>query len=858
MSDDRWRRIEELYHSALDIASTDRAAWLAAACVDDESLRKEVEALLHYDSDAGRFLEGSALTVATSVIARERRRARAGQRLGGYEVVELLGVGGMGEVYRARDVRLRRDVALKVFENVVSPAAVRRFETEARAASGLNHPNIVTIYGVGESGETAFIAMELVQGRTLRHLMDEGPCAFARALDIALQLADAMAAAHGCGIVHRDLKPENIMITPQGRVKVLDFGIAKLQHDLWTIAEPSATRDSREITEAGVLIGTIGYMSPEQALGRPAVAASDQFSFAVISHEMLTGRRPFGRSTRNETLHAIINETAPPLAELRGDATRLAPVLARCLAKVPGERYVDSADLARDLRRINDDLSHPIAGLTRRRMLLLGGAAAAGAAVTISVWRLLPGGRALQSLAVLPFANPAQDENTEYLCDGITETLIRRLGMLPGFTVIARGTAFAFKGKPVDPRAVGQQLGVEATLSGSVIRRGGRVLISAELVEATSGARLWGTDFDRPAADVLAVQNEIAGAIINEGMHLTLTDEERTRFSRTLTDDPQAYEQFLQAIHHLRLESEDDYLAARELLTRAVARDPKFALAIVTLGSVDAVLAIDGYAPPAASWARSEACVARALALDPDLPDAHAQAASCTFFYRWDAKESQRQWDIALGSRRSEVQSELLTAYALQKWATDGPKVALDIAKAARQADPLNAQPAVREADMLAALGRLDDASTAYEKVIRDTPEDPRPLFGLAEVRRKQERFDEAITVRRRAHAAVGDDSLDAIMNTARGAAGYDEITQAAAAQELVRRKLRAAAGRYVSPLDYARLYAQLGNATETFKYLDGAFDERAPGLMMLKVDPAWDRIRTDARFAQALQRVGL
>jgi tetratricopeptide (TPR) repeat protein len=353
------------------------------------------------------------------------------------------------------------------------------------------------------------------------------------------------------------------------------------------------------------------------------------------------------------------------------------------------------------------------------------------------------------------------------------------------------------------------------------------------------------------------VQNEIAEAIIGEGLRIQLTAKQRRRAFAAPTDDAEAYELFLRAVHHVRLSTESDYLAARDLLAQAVERDPRFALAWVTLASTYSVMAIDGYEAPAETWPQSERYVARALAIDADLPDAHAEAAASAFYYRWNWSEAQRQWDLAF-RLRSEVQSELLAAYALLKWASGQPQAALEIAHAARQVDPLSAQAPIREADLLAAVGRVDDAIRLYQRVIHDRPDDPSAHFGLAEAWRKQGRFDEALAARQRAHRAAGDESLDAVFAGARGAAGYAAVVRAAAQQEIERLTARRDAGGYVSPLDFARAHAQLGHAAQAFAYLSSALDERAAGLALLKVDPAWDGMRDDPRFAETVARVGL
>ncbi len=853
MAADRWERIEQLYHRALERPVGQRGAWLAAECGADVVLHEEVTTLLRYDADELGFLERSALAVAAQALARDGDDTLPGRRLGGYEVLERIGGGGMGEVYRALDVRLQREAALKVFEHAASTEHVARIEAEARAASVLAHPNIVTIYGVGEEGDTAYIAMELVRGQTLRELLAGGPLPPSRVIDIAVAIADAMTAAHALGIVHRDLKPENVMIAGDGRVKVLDFGIA---------TRPAGDRTGAGSTSSdptATLMGTVSYMSPEQARSRPAVPASDQFALGLICHEMLTGRLPFARETRRETLEAMAStDRAAPLPPHEAPAP-LASVIARCLAKDPGDRFTETGQIVTALRAIERDRARAgaLRRPTRRRVLALGVVTALGAVSGAATWRSWWPNRSPRSLAVLPFDNPTGDEGTQFLCDGITETLIRQLAVVPALTVIARATVFALGGGNEDPRAIGRRLGVDATLTGAVTRRAGRVLISAELVESVSGARLWGVEFDRPVADVLAVHREIADAILRDGVRRALTVRQRAHLARALPEDPEAYDLFHRAVHHLRLGSEEDYLAARALLLRAVERAPRFGLALVTLASTHSVMAVDGYEAPTHAWPRADHYVARALDVDPDLADAHAEAAASAFFYRWNRHEAERHWSDAL-RLRNEVQSELLDAYALQQWASGRPQAALEVARAARQVDPLGPLAAIREADLLAATGRLDEAARAYERIIRDHPDDALAHFGLAEARRRQGRFDEALESRRLAHAAAGDEGLEAMFEQARGHAGYQLVVRATARRQLERLAGREAAGGYVCALDRARAYAQLGDASQAFAHLQAAFDERAAGLMLLRADPVWEPVRGDARFVEIVGRVGI
>jgi eukaryotic-like serine/threonine-protein kinase len=798
----------------------------------------------------------------------DRDRSRVDRQIGGYEVLSLLGAGGAGDVYRARDSRLEREVALKLLTPATAsdPAYLRRFESEARLACALNHPNIVTIYGVGEDAGTAFIAMELVHGTTLRKRLATSVLSTHEALAIAIQIADALAAAHDAGIVHRDLKPENVMVTADGHVKVLDFGLAKRQlAEQWvaSTAEPGVTHQA--LTHAGMILGTVGYMSPEQAAGRSAGHTADQFSFGAMLYEMLSGRRAFSRATAVETLSAIICETPSPVQTSNPGVTpALLGLVDRCLAKDPAGRYASTRHLAGELRAIAGswtDITRPSAesapsaslGKSRRALLMAVAVAAVLAAGAVG-WRIRSLTPSSRSLAVMPFVNTAKDNDVEYLADGLTESLIERLSQVPSLVVMARTTVFNWKGKNIDPRTAARQLGVDTILTGTVVRQAGRLRIAAELVDVRTGARQWSRTYDRPAQDLLTVQDEIATAIVNEGIRARLRPEDKQRLVRHPTNDPEAYELYLRALQHHRRDTEEDYLFARSLLQQAVARDPTFAHAYAALASTYAVMAIDGYERPTESWPLSNRNYRRALELDPDLADAHANAASEAFFFNWDWDASDREWDRVERAPAGSVDTEYLVARALKLLATGRAADGLQIARKARERDPVYA---FIEADHLLHAGAFAEAGGLYERMIRDEPSDSRSYFGLAEVRRAQGRFDEAIEARRRGSEAIGDRSLGELFATARGEAGYREIERAAARLQLEELTTRAAEA-YLSPLDLARVHAQLGDREAAFRYFEPAFADRAPGLVFLKIDRSWDSLRDDDRFKAAVRRVGL
>ena len=848
---ERWREVEQLCAAALEIDADARAAFLDAQCGDDMALRREVDSLLAYSAAESGFLERPALMDAAQRLADHPGSSLVGRQIGGYQILSLLGAGGMGEVYLARDLKLGREAALKVLARFLTgdPGYLRRFEEEARLASFLNHPNIVTVYGVGEDGDITYMAMELARGRTLREISHESRLLVEVVLDRAAQLAGALAVAHDGGIVHRDLKPENVMVTATGLIKVLDFGLARRQRG--ASASPE-----------GKMFGSAGYMSPEQIAGSPAGPLSDQFSFGVMLYEMLAGRRAFIRDTMSDTLSAIVHEEPDAIDTVNNAVTLpLKRIVERCLMKDPAARFSDMGALETALRLIREDgrAVNPVAGahgFTRRRAVAIGAASAIAGIGMLTGWRLWPRHTDIRSLAVLPFAHPPNDEDTAYLGDGLTEGLIRRMSQLPSLTVMARSTVFNFKNRNVDARAAGRQLSVDAVLTGTIAKRSGRLVVSAELVDVATGAQLWSRRYDRAPADLLNVEDEIASAIVDDAIRLRLTPDERRRLARHPTENAAAFDQYVRAMSRIARETEEDYLGARRLLQQAIAMDPTFAFAYRGLGATYAVMAIDGYERPTEAWPLSNRYVGEALALDPESADAHAEAASEAFFFNWDWAGAEREWKAAWQSP-TKVEPDLLIANALKRWALGRPYEALDLAREARKRDPITVGFKVREADFLVETGQLDAAMALYGESIRADAADPRAYFGLAEAKQRQGRFDEAIDIRRRGYAAAGDESLSDLLSAARGEQGYRTIDEASARSQLAALEERAAAA-YASPLDFARMHAVLGHTTEVFRFMDAAFADRAPGLVFLNVDRAWRAVRGDSRFAAAVRRVGL
>ena len=882
MSLERWREVEELFNACS--SSSGRVAELLAQAKPE--VREEVEALLAQQRSHGPldrlaldFLNTDSGETVDDGSVQPVMRLEPGQTLGPYVVVSTLGRGGMGEVYRARDTKLDRDVAIKVLPAVFGSDLDRiaRFQREARTLAALNHPNIAAIYGLEERDGATALVLELVEGPTLADRIAQGAIPLDETLRIATQIADALEAAHERGIIHRDLKPANVKLRHNGTVKVLDFGLAKRpsEEDGREVHVDPLSGD--ELTGDGAILGTVGYMSPEQAAGRPAVFASDQFSFGVILFELLTGRRPFARETPVETLNAIIRDDPPPIATLNpGVPQSLQRLIDRCLAKEADHRHGDTREIALELGRVRSDLETqsrreaPAAVLAdrppalarhpgteaRRRWWGLAAALVLSIVAAGAAWGLWPTSGGVRTLAVLPFASGAADRDVEYLADGITESLIQRISRLPSLSVMARSTVSNFKGKPITPQEVGRQLGVDAILTGTVSLRSGQLHIIVELVDVTSGVQLWGKSYDRPAAALVSVQDEIVNAIVSEGVRLAMSDDERRALARHPTEDPVAYDLYLQARHLIFRGTEADVLKARDLLVRATARDPRFAQAYKALAAGYVAMALDGFARPTDAFPEANRYVSRAFEIEPQLAEAHGTAASVAFLFDWDWAEAERQWALAENLPSGALPTHERVAHSMGRWVLAGPAEALRVVRRLRALDPLTVSYAVIEADYLFHSGDLEAAAALYEKTIEDEPTED-ALFGLAEVRRKQRRFDEALEVRRRAHQLAGDDWLLEAFGTARGEEGYKAIDRMAVEGELDALRARAATA-YVSPLDFARAHARLGNREEAFGYFDAAFADRAPGLVFLEVDSAWDNIRDDPRFAGAVRRVGL
>jgi serine/threonine protein kinase/tetratricopeptide (TPR) repeat protein len=588
----------------------------------------------------------------------------SGTRLAQYEILEPLGAGGMGEVYRARDLRLERDVAVKVLPEHLAgePGMRERFEREMRAVAALTHPGIMAVFELAKVGDLSFAVVELLEGETLRKRLAAGALPWIRAAAIGADVADALAAAHAKGIVHRDVKPENVILTRDGRTKLLDFGLARAQLDG---GDTHATLGG--LTSPGLLMGTIGYIAPEQIQGHAATAESDIFATGCVLYECVTGRMPFARSTAAETMAAVLNAEPAPLSDSGAGVTaQLERVIMHCLAKRPADRFRSARDLASALRALGVDTG-----------------AVAGVAQTPTRTKR----PTAKSIAVLPFANLTDDADADHLCDGLTESVINCLSQLPKLRVVPRATVFRFKGRGDDLASVGLALNVRTIVTGRVARRGGRLNVQAELVDVVNDAQLWGDQYLRDGTDLPSLQQEISFQI-SEGLRLRLTPEEKKRLAKPSTENSDAYEHYLRGRYYWNKFTPDGFKRSVECFEQAIALDPRYALAWAGLGDAYGTMGYYGLIPTQEAMSNARAAALKALDLDADLPEAHMTMALTHVLADWDWEQAEKEFRAAL--RLNARHAPTLLFYGLFSVAAGDVEEGIARARRARDLDPLS------------------------------------------------------------------------------------------------------------------------------------------------------------------------
>jgi serine/threonine protein kinase/lipoprotein NlpI len=790
-----------------------------------------------------------------------------GTKLGRYEIRSQLGAGGMGEVYRAYDLKINREVAIKVLPAAFSADKSRlaRFEQEAQAAGALNHPNIITIHEIGEAEGRPYIATEFVQGQTLRRRMQQ-PLTVMEALEAAVQMASALSAAHGAGIIHRDLKPENVMLRPDGLVKVVDFGLAKLTPRKPLIIDATASTLPVVNTDSGVIVGTVAYMSPEQARGLEVGASSDIFSFGVTLYEMVAGRPPFEGPTPSDLIASILKSEPPPLKDCADDVPpELERIVSKALRKDPEMRYQSINDLLADLRNLKRDLEstayrqpithrtspvetivsavrgHKLASLLALLLIV---------SVAVALRLYLHAGNSespINSIGVLPFTNGGDDRIAEYLSDGITEELINRLSQLPQLRVPARATMFRYKGKDLDPQEVGRKLGVSALLMGRVTQGENGLIIQVDLVSVAQGSQLWGAHYNGRPAEIQSMREEIVRDV-SKRLRLRLNNEQEQRLVKRDTKDSEAYDLYLKGHYHLEKRTEDGIKRAIDFFQQAIARDSEFALAYA--GLADCYI-LGGNALP---WPETEVrlkakdAALKALARDDTLAEAHTSLAVVSMLYDWNWSMAEREFKRAI-----ELNPNYVTAhhwYAEYLAAMARHDQAFSEITLAQKMDPLSVIISRDVGMHYYYAGQYDQAiEQARNTLALDSNFNlAHKLLGLAYMKKGQS--DLAIT-----------ELLEVLKNSTSGqdramlAQAYALSGKRAEAMRLLN-ELRSKDS--ISPYYIAVIYAGLGDQQRAFESLERAYREQVSSLVYLNVDPRLESLRPDPRFRALAKRIGL
>jgi serine/threonine protein kinase/tetratricopeptide (TPR) repeat protein len=790
----------------------------------------------------------------------------SGSRLGPYEVVGLLGSGGMGEVYRARDARLEREVAIKVLpEEIADHKRLRRFEQEARAAGALNHPNVLAVYDIGTHDGAPYVVSELLEGQTLRVRLEGGALPVRKALDHALQVVHGLAAAHDKGIVHRDLKPENVFVTEDDRVKILDFGLAKLTRRGPLAGEDEGT--ATKATEPGTVMGTVGYMSPEQVRGEAVDHRSDIFSFGAVLFEMLSGRRAFRGASAAETMNAILKQDPPELSEPGGAISPgLARIVYRCLEKRAGNRFHSAHDLALALEAASSGLSGPasledsgsdgalvVSVAKRHKKALLTALAAIVLLAGGVYWGLVrspppPPGDVIDSVAVLPFENVGGDPDSEYLSDGVAESLINKLSQLPNLRVIARSTTFRFRGSDVDPQQVGHDLEVGAVLTGRVSQRGDTLVISAELLHVAQGTQLWGERYSTGMGDIFAVEEDIAGEI-SRGLRLKLAPRNETLLAKRHTENSEAYRLYLLSRYELNKDTREGARKAREYAQQATVQDPTYAPAYVALAESYYSLGGGGRLPYREAYSRAKTAATKALEIDETLPEGHTVLARAVLNLDWDWAGAERGFKRALELNPNSADAH--SGYGSYLARAGLSRQGIAHYRRALELDPLTPW---RHADLSMAYYQDRQFDQTLGPLREATELDPTyaPLLLLAWIHREKGMYEEAIAEFLKladggSHPAH---ILGHLGNT------YARAGRVREARECLRELKERLEEDTIGLFEVALIYAGLGEKDQAFEWLDKAYEERDKGLMYLKAEPALDPLRSDPRFQDLLRRM--
>jgi serine/threonine-protein kinase len=866
--------------------------------------------------EAGDFMDRPAIEADARVLAGPGTELRPEQRIGQYKIFKELGRGGMGAVYLAEDTKLGRRIALKLLPSYFTThdQRLRRFQQEARAASALNHPNILTIYEVGQTDSGYFIATEFIDGQTLRERLRKSAITLREVLDITTQVCSALVAAHEAGVVHRDIKPENIMLRPDGLVKMLDFGLAKLSESaIETDVDTAAATRPVMTTDPGMVMGTVSYMSPEQARGVEVDGRTDIWSLGIVLYEMIAGRLPFEASHTNEILASILDEKEPiPLVRYARDLpAELERIVEKALRKNRDDRYQTSKDMMLDLKRlkqkleievelqrsehtagrvssgsavldrnlVTNDSSEARAAQNRRehsqstRSFITSYRIAVGVVLALTliiivglVYRLrnsstLGEPAMIRSIAVLPFESASGNSDVEYLSDGMSETLINSLSEIPNLSVKARSTVYRYKNQNISPQNVGKELNVQAVLNGRMVQHGDSLTLYLSLVDTATENQLWGKKYDQKLTDVVLLQTQIARDV-SENLKAKLTKADEQKMTRRYTSNPEAYRLYLQGRYFWNKRTEKDLSKSLEYFEQAVAVDPAYALAYTGISDAYVNLSMGfNFAPmrPSLGFPKAKEAALKALQLDNTLAEVHVSLAAIKERWDWDFAGAEREYKQAIESNPDYATAH--HRYAVFLAAMGRFEDATAEMQRAAQLDPLSLIIAVDLARPYTLSGHYDQAIEILRKVVDTDPNFMRAHHLLAVNYSWTGRYDDALAEIRKAFELAGGENREDGTKRINDSLGiiYARAGRRSDALKLVARMDdQEKQGKYLYAFTRAGIYAQLGDKDEAFRSLEKAYEERSPAMADLKVALPLDKLRDDPRFAELVKRVGL